>query len=77
MRTSAAVPRVGAVAPRGPVYDPAAMAIGIITGSGTYALPGLEAGEAEEVATPSGAAHAWQRVRPGLTGEPGGRRPGP
>jgi uncharacterized membrane protein len=24
-----------------------------------------------------GAAHAWQRVRPGLTGEPGGRRPGP
>jgi purine nucleoside phosphorylase len=32
------------------------MAIGIITGSGTYALPGLEAGAAEEVRTPFGAA---------------------
>jgi purine nucleoside phosphorylase len=32
------------------------MAIGIITGSGTYALPGLEAGEAEEVGTPFGSA---------------------
>jgi 5'-methylthioadenosine phosphorylase len=32
------------------------LAIGIITGSGTYALPGLEAGAAEEVETPFGAA---------------------
>jgi 5'-methylthioadenosine phosphorylase len=32
------------------------MAIGIITGSGTYALPGFEAGEPEEVATPYGSA---------------------
>jgi len=32
------------------------MAIGIITGSGTYALPGLEAAGAEEVATPFGPA---------------------
>jgi len=37
------------------------MAIGIITGSGTYALPGLEAGGAEEVATRFGPA----RVRAG------------
>jgi purine nucleoside phosphorylase len=32
------------------------MAIGIITGSGTYALSGLDAGSAEEVATPFGPA---------------------
>src|SRR3954447_11991219 len=32
------------------------MTIGIITGSGTYALPALEAGASEEVATPFGAA---------------------
>ena len=32
------------------------MAIGIITGSGTYAVPGLEAGEARDVATPFGSA---------------------
>lgn len=32
------------------------MAIGIITGSGTYSLPGFEAGELEEVATPYGPA---------------------
>jgi purine nucleoside phosphorylase len=32
------------------------MAIGIITGSGTYAVPGLEAGEARDVATPFGPA---------------------
>jgi len=32
------------------------MAIGIITGSGTYALPGLEAGATEEVETPFGSA---------------------
>lgn len=32
------------------------MRIGIITGSGTYALPELETGEAEDVATPYGSA---------------------
>jgi len=32
------------------------MAIGVITGSGTYALPGFSAGEAEPVSTPWGAA---------------------
>src|SRR5687767_10450193 len=32
------------------------MAIGIITGSGTYAVPGLEAGEARDVPTPFGSA---------------------
>jgi 5'-methylthioadenosine phosphorylase len=32
------------------------MAVGILTGSGTYALPGLEAGEPERVATPYGPA---------------------
>ena len=32
------------------------MAIGIITGSGTYALPGLDAGAPRDVATPFGAA---------------------
>ena len=33
------------------------MRIGIITGSGTYALPGLAAGPREELATPFGPAH--------------------
>src|SRR4030081_1674363 len=32
------------------------MSIGIITGSGTYALPGFEGGEAAGVSTPFGAA---------------------
>ena len=39
--------------PSGP-YDPRSMRIGIITGSGTYALPELEAGAPGRVATPFG-----------------------
>ena len=34
------------------------MAIGIITGSGTYALPGFDGGEPERVETPWGATEA-------------------
>ena len=37
-------------------YDPPRCAIGIITGSGTYAIPGLDAGEEHVVATPFGEA---------------------
>src|SRR5215210_5867284 len=41
------------------------MKVGILTGTGTYALPGLEAGEPREVRTPFGPA----LVSPGRAGD--------
>jgi purine nucleoside phosphorylase len=42
------------------------MAIGIITGSGTYALPGFESGEAVEAATPFGSVSVTRGVYAGV-----------
>ncbi len=42
------------------------MPIGIITGSGTYALPGFEGGDAQTIETPFGAAQVAQGVFAGV-----------